>query len=363
VLLKNHFNALPLKLDKSATVAVIGPNSMATTVMQGNYYGTPCVPLVTPLAAIGKFVNTNYALGCPVTVNDTSGFAAACTAARSAKATIIIAGLTNAIEHEGIDRVSIAWPGVQEKMILSTAACSSGPVILVVFGGGPIDLTSVRDSNLVSSILWVGYPGQAGGIAIANAIFGVFSPAGRLPHTNYPANFVNQVADDNMGYRPSISPPNPGRTYRFYTGTAVYPFGSGLSYTNFTYKYTNVELDPVHVSTLHSHLYAEGSSFLTAPAVGGVSVNVENIGPVTSDAVVLAFVVGPNAGSNGNPIKSLFGFTRFLNIAPGSNRTIAFPLTAYDLSVVDGNGKRATDAGKWRIVVETEEAVLDVIDN
>lgn len=66
---------------------------------------------------------------------------------------ILLAGLTNDIEHEGIDRTVLTWPGVQEQMILNTAQCATGPVILVVFGGGPIDLTAVRDSKLISAIL------------------------------------------------------------------------------------------------------------------------------------------------------------------------------------------------------------------
>lgn len=362
VLLKNVNEVLPLKPDQSATVAVIGPNAQATTVMQGNYYGTPCIPIITPQQAINKFSQVTYAEGCTVTGTDTSGFAAACTAAKGAKATIILAGLTNAVEHEGIDRTVLTWPGVQEQMILQTAQCSAGPVILVVFGGGPIDLTSVRDSKLISAILWVGYPGQAGGTAIANAIFGVFSPAGRLPHTNYPADFVNEVADTNMGYRPTTNPPNPGRTYRFYTGTPVYEFGTGLSYTNFTYVYSNVSNEIVSASDLSAHLYAEKSSFLTAPAVAGVQVKVTNVGKVTSDSVVLAFLIPPNPGQNGNPKKVLFGFTRFLNIAPGASNTISFPLTAYDLSMVDENGKRVPEIGKWRVVVESAESIISVVE-
>jgi len=362
VLLKNVNNALPLKPDQSSTVAVIGPNAQATTVMQGNYYGTPCVDIITPQQAINKFAQVNYAQGCTVTGNDTSGFAAACTAAKGGSATIIIAGLTNDVEHEGIDRTVLTWPGVQEQMILQTAQCSAGPVILVVFGGGPIDLTSVRDSKLISAIIWVGYGGQAGGTAIANAIFGVFSPAGRLPHTNYPADFVNQVADTNMGYRPTTNPPNPGRTYRFYTGTPVYEFGTGLSYTNFTYVYTNVSHEVVRAADLSEHLYAEQSSFLTAPAVASVQVKVTNVGTVTSDSVILAFVIPPNAGQNGNPKKVLFGFTRFNGMGPGSSNTINFPLSAYDLSLVDENGKRAPILGKWRVVVEDQETVIAVVE-
>jgi len=214
-------------------------------------------------------------------------------------------------------------------------------------------------SLIICSILWVGYGGQAGGTAIANAIFGVFSPAGRLPHTVYPANFVNQVTDTNMGFRPSSV--NPGRTYRFYTGTPVYEFGYGLSYTNFTFKYANVTNNVVPRDLLDSHLYSEEASFLTAPTLAGISVQVTNTGTVTSDVVVLAFISGPNAGKNGNPIKSLIGFTRFFALAPNASKSIVFPVTSFDLSVVDENGKRSSEVGNWKVSVEGQETILRVI--
>lgn len=86
------------------------------------------------------------------------------------------------------------------------------------------------------------------------------------------------------------------------------------------------------------------------------------LGHVTSDAVVLAFVVPPNAGQNGNPKKVLFGFTRFLNMASGTSNTITFPLTSYDLSLVDENGKRAPEIGKWRVIVEGQETTISVVE-
>lgn len=77
---------------------------------------------------------------------------------------------------------------------------------------------------------------------------------------------------------------------------------------------------------------------------------------------MLAFVSGPNAGQNGNPIKSLFGFTRFLAMTGGSTKTITFPLTAFDLSHVDENGKRFTTAGEWRVNVEGAETIITVVE-
>jgi hypothetical protein len=78
--------------------------------------------------------------------------------------------------------------------------------------------------------------------------------------------------------------------------------------------------------------------------------------------VVLAFVVPPNPGQNGNPLRVLFGFTRFLAIAPGASNTITFPLTAYDLSTVDENGKRVPGVGEWRVQVEGQETVITVVE-
>ena len=103
--------------------------------------------------------------------------------------------------------------------------------------GSSLDLTFIRDSPQYASLIWAGYPGQSGGLAIASVIFGQYNPGGRLPITFYPATYIDQVAMTDMSMRPSST--NPGRTYKFYTGQAVYEFGYGLSYTNFSYTWYN----------------------------------------------------------------------------------------------------------------------------
>eukprot|EP01113_Clastostelium_recurvatum_P032042 TRINITY_DN4067_c0_g1_i2.p1 TRINITY_DN4067_c0_g1~~TRINITY_DN4067_c0_g1_i2.p1 ORF type:complete len:711 (+),score=147.51 TRINITY_DN4067_c0_g1_i2:417-2549(+) len=348
VLLKNEGSALPLS-KTLGSIAIIGPNAMATTVMQGNYYGTAC-SLTSPLVAIKNVIsNVNYAQGSTIQTLDQSGFEAACTAAKSSSATVFIGGITNDIEAEGHDRDSIAWPGVQPQLIERLTQCSKGPVILVVMGGGTVDMTAQRDNANVSAIIWAGYPGQAGGQAIADVLFGTVSPAGRLAQTIYPAGYVNQVKMSDMGMRPSSV--NPGRTYRFYPGPVVYPFGTGLSYTTFTYKWSNTSVWSIPADLVHKNIGDE-SSFLTSPALASVTAVVTNTGKVASDCVVLAFAVGPDAGKNGNPIKSLFGFKRIFTLNPGQEATVTFPVTSYDLSYVHNNGSRASAPGDWLFEVE-----------
>jgi len=353
VLLKNNNNKT-LPLAKTGTVAVIGPHAQATNAMQGNYYGNAPY-LVSPQQGINKFVKTTFSKGCDIASSDASQIQAACTVARASSATIIVAGLDNGQESEGKDRTILSWPGVQENMIRTVAACSTGPVILVVFGGGPIDLTSVKNDDHIGAILWAGYPGQSGGDALAQIIFGDVSPSGRLPHTVYPANYADLVPETDMNMRPSTS--NPGRTYRFFTGQAVYPFGYGLSYTSFDFKWTSTSVS-IPVDFIEEQISSELYSPFTSSVLASLTCVVTNFGQQNSDVVVLAFVVGPNPGKDGNPLRQLVGFERVRNVMAGQRVTVNFPVTANDLSYVNDAGKRVSSTGAWKFVIE--DSVLEV---
>jgi hypothetical protein len=358
VLLKNIGGTLPLS-KTLGSVAVIGPNAQATNTMQGNYYGNAPY-LISPVAGISGYVTVHYSLGCAIATNDTSQITAACNAAANADATIIVAGLDNSQESEGHDRDIISWPGVQEQMILKVASCSKKPVILVVFGGGPIDMTQEQMSSSIGAIIWAGYPGQSGGTALAKIIFGDVSPSGRMVHTTYPANYVNLVPETDMGMRPNATSGNPGRTYRFYTGQPVYEFGFGLSYTNFTYTWSNGDtiVSADKIQSLVSHPYY---SRVRADPLATVQVVVKNVGLVTSDVSVLLFSVGPNPGKGGNPIKSLAGFDRVYMLGPGKSVTLQFPVTAHDLSYVDHNGNMQAARGTWKFLVEDSATEIQVV--
>merc|ERR1712083_1040785 len=102
--------------------------------------------------------------------------------------------------------------------------------------GGAQDISKAKEDDNVDSILWVGYPGQSGGQAIAEVLFGQVNPSGKLTQTWYPASYLDKCSFFDMNMRPNSTTGCPGRSHRFYTGPTVYKFGDGLSYTSFAYK-------------------------------------------------------------------------------------------------------------------------------
>lgn len=177
VLLKNHGPSLPLSPRRQhLTVAVIGPNSDVTTTMIGNYAGVPC-SYTTPLQGISKYAKTIHQRGCAnVACTDDNLFGRAAHAARRADATVLVMGLDQSIEAEFKDRSGLLLPGHQQELVSKVAMASKGPTILVLMSGGPVDVSFAKDDPKIGAILWVGYPGQAGGDAIAEVLFGLHNP-------------------------------------------------------------------------------------------------------------------------------------------------------------------------------------------
>jgi beta-glucosidase-like glycosyl hydrolase len=348
VLLKNANGALPLSTASAKTVAVIGPNSAATTVLLGNYYGNP--PYITSvLDGISKYATASHVQGCDIKCAATD-FAAAAAAAAAADATVLVVGLDNSLESEGRDRTTIALPGNQAQLISQVAAAAKGPVAVVLMTGGGVDVSLAKADPNVDAILWVGYPGQAGGQAVADVLFGAYNPGGRLPYTIYPAAYTSlSLLDMNM--RPNPATGNPGRTYRFYTGSPVYPFGAGLSYTTFQYSNSGkaASLSVSAKSVLAGlELAASLRSYLRqdSPTVAAAVITVKNTGNRAGSDAVLAYVSPPNPGQNGAPLKYLVGFER-VSLAAGESVTLTFPVSAMDLSLVDPAGARVPAVGHW----------------
>ncbi|KAF2295739.1 hypothetical protein GH714_033780 [Hevea brasiliensis] len=237
VLLKNDKKFLPLNKKAVSSLAIIGPLANNATNLGGDYTGYPCDPRSLFAGLKSHVTETSYSVGCPdVSCYSDAQFHEAIDIAKSADYVIVVAGLDLSQETEELDRVSLLLPGKQRALVSSVAAASKKPVILVLTGGGPLDVSFAKLDPKVASILWIGYPGEAGAKALAEVIFGDHNPGGRLPMTWYPESFtkipmtdMNMRADPFRGY--------PGRTYRFYTGYQVYGFGEGLSYTSFTYKF------------------------------------------------------------------------------------------------------------------------------
>ncbi|KAF8392686.1 hypothetical protein HHK36_023035 [Tetracentron sinense] len=237
VLLKNDNDTLPLSSNNFKNLAVIGPHANATKVMVGNYAGIPC-QYSSPLDAFSAIANVTYEIGCDVMCKNETLIFPAMQVAKNADATILFVGLDLSVEAESLDRVDLLLPGYQTQLINQVAAVAKGPLILVIMSTGGVDISFAKNNPNIKAILWVGYPGEEGGRAISDIVFGKYNPGGRLPLTWHKADYVDQLPMTSMPLRPVEESGYPGRTYKFFNGSTVYPFGYGLSYTKFNYQIT-----------------------------------------------------------------------------------------------------------------------------
>ncbi|KAK4502317.1 hypothetical protein PRZ48_005742 [Zasmidium cellare] len=304
-LLKND-GLLPLKTSYRK-VALIGPWANATTQMQGNYQGTAPY-LKSPLeAAQASFGNVNYVMGTNITSTDTNGVAEAIATAQGSGLIIFMGGIDTTVEAEGNDRETITWPSNQLDLIQQLSQLGK-PLAVVQFGGGQVDDTELLHNKNVTSILWAGYPGQDGGYAVLDILTGKKAPAGRLTTTQYPSDYVNQVSIFDPNLRPSSG--NPGRTYKWYTGKPVLPFGYGLHYTNFNLQWTSPPRNSYDIrGLLGSHWnhggwaggHPGGSQPTDASPFITVRARVKNTGRKTSDYTLeLPLTLGSIARANEN---------------------------------------------------------------
>ena len=251
--------------------------------------------------------------------------------AAAADADVIVAavGLSGDLEGEesplkvegfsGGDKTSLDLPAPQRRL-LEQAKALGKPLVVVLMNGSPIDL-SWEKAN-VSAILEAWYPGQAGGLAVANVLSGESNPGGRLPLT-----FYKSVAD----LPPFDDYVMKGRTYRYFTGQPVYPFGYGLSYTQFSYGAPTIA--PVD------------GSFKNGARVTAV---VTNSGNKSGDEVAELYLKPP--AFEGAPRLALRGLQR-VSLKPGESRTVTFELAPRDLSFVDRDGARRMMAGEYQVSV------------
>ncbi|KAB1999197.1 hypothetical protein ES319_D12G144600v1 [Gossypium barbadense] len=355
VLLKNSGVSLPLSHRRHRTVAVIGPNSDATVSMIGNYAGVAC-GYTSPLQGIGSYVKTIHQLGCAnVACRDDKLFSAAIDAARQADATVLVMGLDQSIEAEFRDRTGLLLPGRQQELVSKVAKASKGPTVLVLMSGGPIDVSFAKNDPRIGAILWAGYPGQAGGAAIADVLYGTTNPGGKLPMTWYPQDYVSNLAMTDMAMRSSRRRNYPGRTYRFYKGPVVYPFGHGLSYTNFVHTIVNAP----HVVTvpLDGHRRS-GNATVLGKAIKvnharcnklslGLQVNVKNTGSKDGTHTMLVFSTPP--AGHWAPSKQLVAFAK-VYVSARSEQQVGISIHVCKfLSVVDRSGVRRIPTGLHRI--------------
>ncbi len=247
------------------------------------------------------------------------------------KADLIIAvlGLAGELEGEempinvegfsGGDRTSLDLPRAQEELLKDLVA-SGKPVVVVLMNGSALAINWAAEH--AKAILEAWYPGEEGGTAVAEALAGDFSPGGRLPLTFYKS--VDQLpAFDDYNMK--------GRTYRYFTGEPLYPFGYGLSYTSFGY------------SNLHFDKESLGASDdLTA------RVDVKNTSTMAGDEVVEVYVTHP--GVEAAPVRALAGFKR-VHVTAGATEHVQITVTNRQLSVVDGDGTRKVVPGELQVWV------------
>jgi beta-glucosidase len=338
VLLKNANQILPLSKNIK-NLAVIGPNADDEKMLWGNYNGTPA-ETVTPLQGIkAKLPDANivYARGCELaestniidSVKIKKNFDEAVSVAEKADAVVMFLGLSPRLEGEemkvqfkgfsGGDRETIDLPKPQEDLIKAISKLHK-PLVLVLLNGSALAIN--WEAENVPAIIDAWYGGQAAGTAIADVLFGDYNPAGRLPVTFYKST-TDLPAFDDYSMR--------NRTYRYFKGEVLYPFGYGLSYT--TFKYSNIKV-PQTLTT--------GKSYT-------VTAQVQNIGNKAGEEVVQLYVKHLDNGIR-KPIVALKGFKR-IYLKAGETKTVSFNISPESLSLVDKNNKQTERAGISQIFI------------
>jgi beta-glucosidase len=341
VLLKND-GLLPLSKNLKR-VAVVGPTADDKMALLGNYYGTPAAP-VTVLQGIREAlpgVEVVYARGADLVEGraDSAGASAieALAAARASDVVVFVGGLTGDVEGEemkvsypgfsGGDRTDLRLPETQRKLLEALHATGK-PVVLVLTTGSALAVDWAKQNLPAIVVAW--YPGQRGGNAVADVLFGDANPAGRLPVTFYTQDTILPAFDD-YSMR--------GRTYRYFKGQPLYPFGHGLSYTHF--DYSDLKLDRQKVATTETMQ---------------VTVRVRNSGARAGDEVVQLYL-RPLQPERERASKELRGFQR-ITLEPGEERTLSFGVSPQaDLKHYDEQaGAYATDPGSYEVQIGASSA-------
>ncbi|XP_010269208.1 PREDICTED: probable beta-D-xylosidase 7 [Nelumbo nucifera] len=368
VLLKNSDKLLPIpvprSLANSISVAVIGPNANVEQTLLGNYAGPPCYSSAPSIlhGILGYIPDAKYHAGCDSVACSSASINEAVALARTVDYVILVMGLDQTQEKEEKDRDSLLLPGKQNALITSVSRAAKKPVVLVILSGGPVDISFAKYDKKIGSILWAGYPGQAGGTAVAGIIFGDQNPGGRLPVTWYPQEFT-KVPMTDMRMRPDLASGYPGRTYRFYKGKTVFEFGHGLSYSNFSYAFSSVSQKQLYLKeNVTTYAVKEDSNsmrYISVTEMGeercdrmkfSVVVEVTNYGEMAGKHSVLLFKRQVKH-QHGSPMKQLVGF-QSLHLNVGERAKIEFVLKPCEhLSKVREDGLSVIEEGSHFMIV------------
>ena len=403
-LLKNTDTRLPLNRGVYKNILVVGP-AANLSVSDSGYYG-PNLPcglkynnVMDMLQNSDPSANVNYIAGVnSVISNRTNGVAAAVAAAKQADLVILAIGTSLQTAREGSDATSIELSSAQQYLVKEVALASQDKVIILQFTATPLDISTILNDTNVGAVLHLGVPSVAL-LGAGPLLFGDRSPAGRTVQTIYPVEYQNMISIFDFNMRPGPSSwarpdctnqdpsacprgTNPGRTYRFYTGDAVIPFGFGLSYTNISYSSASpssavnspLKLDMRPVQDAIKQTQAAGQAFIpltiseqlrehaqwTNPKglwAQQFTVNVTNTGNVAADDVVLGFLTPPNPGVDGAPLKSLFGFER-VHVEPGETVSVyLYPALTDFVRVHKETGELVVQPGDYEVTFGVPETL------
>lgn len=346
VLLKNEDGLLPLDVSRLQSMAVIGPN--ADQVQFGDYtWSRDNRDGVTLLQALrkryGQRVRINYAQGCDLVNKDKSGFDAAVAAAQKSDVALVVVGSAsaslardyrNATCGEGFDLSDLTLTGVQEDLIKAIHATGK-PVIVVLLAGKPFAMPWVKRNIPAILVQW--YPGERGGYALADVLFGRVNPSGKLNYS-FPQSvghlpcYYNYLPTDKGFYHQPGTTEKPGKDYVFSSPAALWAFGHGLSYTEFDYL----------------SLTTDREDYRGKDTVR-IVVKVKNVGSCDGKEVVQVYVRDV-VSSVVTPVQQLKGFKK-VEIARGEISTveIAVPVTA--LALYDREMNRVVEPGAFELQV------------
>ena len=343
VLLKNEKNTLPLRKNLRS-VAVIGPDADNLMNLLGDYSPKKITQNVVSIidgikAAVGPQTKVVYAKGCGVLGDDKSGFLEAIRAAKNADAAVVVVGENQGqndvdeekdppTDGEGHDVASLDLTGVQEDLVKAVSETGT-PTVVVLVNGRP--LSTRWTAEHVPAIVEAWRPGERGGQAVADVLFGDYNPSGRLAIT-IPRHVGQLPAYYN--YKPSKAywTQKLKRGYVDMPATPLYPFGHGLSYTN--YEYSNLRVEPAEI---HPGGTAQ------------VSVQVKNAGN-RAGAETVQLYLHQNAAPVSLPVKQLRAFER-VDLKPGETKTVRMTLGPEDLQLLDRDMHWRVVPGDFEIMV------------
>jgi beta-glucosidase len=323
VLLKNENGTLPLNEENIRSIAVMGPT--ADVVELGGYSGSPAVE-ISPLQGIrdkvGDQIEVRYTPGCEISdrimvdwddendrpvwrdLEESGTLAEAVALAKETDIAIVCLGTNLAIANESADRSDLGLPGNQLKLVQDVFAVNPNTIVVLING---MTLSINWVDEYIPAILEAWYPGQAGGTAIAEVLFGDYNPGGKLPVTFYESASQLPPLDDYDVTK--------GRTYWYFTGDLIYPFGHGLSYTQFHYSDLTMGVTEIDLNKIETI---------------SINVDVRNTGEYDGDEVIQLYVRDVES-SFPQPLKKLRAFKR-IHLEQGEQKSITFELDRDDFT-------------------------------